>query len=86
MSLRKELLDIIFSVCDVDEDYRNTLDGERPLIGQDSELELDSLDLLEITVCIQKEYGIVVKEKNMALKALESLNSFIAFVEENRKK
>ncbi|MBU3916169.1 acyl carrier protein [bacterium] len=85
MSLREELLDIIFSVCDVDEFSKDDIDEERPLIGPDSELELDSLDLLEITVVIQKKYGILIKEKNMALKALESLNSFIEFVEKNRK-
>ncbi len=85
MSLREELLDIIFSVCDVDEVSKDDIDEERPLIGPDSELELDSLDLLEITVVIQKKYGILIKEKTMALKALESLNSFIEFVEKNRK-
>ncbi len=85
MSLREELLDIIFSVCDVDEVSKDDINEERPLIGPDSELELDSLDLLEITIIIQKKYGILIKEKTMALKALESLNSFVEFVEKNRK-
>ncbi len=86
MSLKEELLEIIFSVCDVDDDISmDSLDGELPLIGPGSELELDSLDLLEIVVSIQKKYGIMIKEKKMALKAVESLNSFIGFVKENKK-
>ncbi len=85
MSIRDELLDIIFSVCVIDDISKDSINGEQPIMGPDSELGLDSFDMLEITVSIQKKYGIVIREKTLVLKALESMNSLIEFVEENRK-
>lgn len=54
---------------------------DEPLFGPDSRLDLDSLDGLQLSVVIQKRYGIRMadsKELRRALASLTILASYIA--------
>ncbi|MCE0483890.1 MAG: phosphopantetheine-binding protein [Methylacidiphilales bacterium] len=47
---------------------------ETPLFGPDS-LGLDSIDALQMTVAIERDYGIAIKDPETARKAFHSLAS-----------
>ena len=86
MSLKEELTDIIFEVCDVGDANQDELLNHLPLIGPDSPLGLDSLDSLEITVAVGMRYGARIDNQNRAIEVLATLDTLINFVETNRTK
>lgn len=54
---------------------------DEPLFGPDSRLDLDSLDGLQLSVAIQKQYGIRMadsKDLRRALTSLTVLSNYIA--------
>lgn len=56
------------------------LDG--PLIGGD--LGLDSIDVLELVMMLEKDYGIIVDSKELGMKVFASLKDLARYVMENR--
>ena len=86
MSLKEELIDIVFEVCDVKDKTRDDLISDQPLIGPESALGLDSLDSLEIVVTVGKRYGVRIANKDTALKVLKTLDTLVGFIQENRTK
>jgi len=86
MSLKEELIDIIFEVCDVKDHTRDDLIGDQPLIGPESALGLDSLDSLGIVVAVGKRYGVRIANKDTALTVLKTLDTLVGFIQENRTK
>lgn len=53
---------------------------ETPLFGPDS-LGLDSIDALELVLGLQKEFGIVIEDRSVAVKVLASINTIAEYVE-----
>lgn len=86
MTLKQELIDIIFEVCDIKGQNRDSLTTDQPLIGTESSLGLDSLDSLEIVVAVAKEYGVRIDNQYTALRVLQTLDSLVEFIQENRTK
>ncbi|HEY3450954.1 MAG TPA: phosphopantetheine-binding protein [Myxococcales bacterium] len=60
----------------------STITGETPLFGQG--LELDSIDVLEISTMLQKEYGVVVNVAERGKEIFGTVGTLAAFVERNR--
>jgi acyl carrier protein len=56
-------------------------DGD-PLVGPGSQLELDSLDVTEIIVAIEKKYGIRVGSMNLSREIIQSITALVTFVQE----
>lgn len=56
------------------------LDGDETLFGEDSRLELDSIDALQISMAIQQRYGIRLKDSKETRRALGSVNLLAAFL------
>ncbi len=86
MSLKEELVDIIFEVCDVGDHTQDNLVSHLPLIGPDSSLGLDSLDALEISVAVGRRYGARIDNQNRAIEVLATLDTLSNFIENNRVK
>ncbi len=55
------------------------IDEHEPLIG--SGLSLDSLDVLELVMRIEKEFGIKIKSSEESRKALASVSSLAEFIQ-----
>ncbi len=53
-----------------------------PLIG--TELGLDSIDVLELVMMLEKDYGVVVDSKELGMKVFASLRNLAQYVQENR--
>ena len=54
------------------------------LVGGD--LGIDSIDVLELVMMIEKEYGVVIDNKELGEKVFRSLRTLAAFIDQNRPK
>jgi len=78
--LIKELIDIIKDVCILEDIEIEETDYDKPLIGEHSKFDIDSLDLLEIGSELQRQYSVRIDDKNKAkviFKSLYTLSDFI---------
>jgi len=60
------------------------LDDDLPLFGPDG-LGLDSIDALELVVCLEKNFGVSVPNSEVAQKALTSVNTIYDYILAHRK-
>ena len=76
--LKNKLIDILnltdVSPADMDADAR--------LVG--GELGIDSIDVLEMVVMVEKDYGVVINSQEVGEKVFSSLRSLAAYIKENR--
>ena len=55
------------------------IDDDTPLFGTEG-LGLDSIDALELVLGLQKEFGVVIEDRTLAVKVLASINTIAEFV------
>ncbi len=77
--LKAELKELIIEECDVDMDASDIKDDEY-LIGQDSRLNLDSLDALSISLEVKRRYKKHIDSGNETRMALTSVNTLAEFI------
>jgi len=70
--------------------YLNLLDITPEDIADDDQLfgpkfDLDSIDALELSVLLEREYGIKIEDPNEGRKVLVTVNSMAEYILENRK-
>ena len=58
------------------------IQSDEPLFG--AGLGLDSIDALELVVMLEREYGIVIQQQEVARKAFASVRALADFVMDNR--
>ena len=54
------------------------------LVGGD--LGIDSIDVLELVLMLEKDYGVKIESKEMGMEAFASVRALAGFVEKNRLK
>ena len=59
------------------------IDDDAPLFG--TGLGLDSIDALELSVAIEKHFGVSIPNAEAAREAFQNLETLAAFIEKNRK-
>jgi len=57
---------------------------DAPLFGPDG-LGLDSIDALELVLGLQKEFGVVIEDRTVAVKVLASIDTIAEYVESQGK-
>ena len=72
IAFRAELKALILAAVDKDEPAEGLRDDE-PWFGPESRLDLDSLDALQISMAIQKKYGVRMPDSKDTRRALVSL-------------
>lgn len=60
------------------------IDTDASLFGDDG-ICLDSIDALEITVLLEKEYGLVIADQSRGKEVMFSVRSLATFIESNSK-
>lgn len=75
--LKVKLIDIL-NLQDVTPD---TFDENAQLVG--GELGIDSIDVLEMVVMVEKDYGIVINNQEVGEKVFSSLTSLAAYISEH---
>ena len=58
-----------------------TIPDHAPLIGSDSFLGLDSLDVLELSVALKKRYGVRITDSKDAMRIMKSIDALADTVE-----
>lgn len=83
-AFRRELKELILSAADKDEPSGGVTDDE-VLFGPESRLMLDSLDALQISMEIQKRYGIRMPDSKETRRALSSIAHLAEYLSARRK-
>lgn len=60
------------------------IDIGAPLIGDEIGLGLDSIDILELVVMIERDYGVKIESKEMGQQAFSSIGNLAAFIEDRQ--
>lgn len=78
-----ELKTLLLDAADKDEPA-DGLRSDEVLFGPDSRLGLDSLDALQISMAIQKRYGVRMPDSKDTRRALVSLNNLAEYLNQRR--
>jgi acyl carrier protein len=76
--LKVKLIDILNLVDVKPEDF----DEHSQLVG--GELGIDSIDVLEMVVMVEKDYGIIINNQEVGEKVFSSLSRLADYIKENR--
>ena len=76
--LKRKVLDIL-NIQDV---APNDIDNNAPLVG--SELGIDSIDILELVIVIEQDYGVRIDSKELGQKVFASFNTLAKYISDNR--
>jgi len=83
IAFRAELKTLILAAVDKDEPAGGLHDDE-PWFGPESRLDLDSLDALQISMAIQKKYGVRMPDSKDTRRALVSLVAMAEHLHKHR--
>lgn len=81
--LRKELKQMVIEVLNLDDLKVEDIADDASLFGSD--LELDSIDGLELVLQLEKTYGIKIGSSEESRRALQSIRVLADFIEQNRR-
>lgn len=79
-ALKEELKVLIIEECDKDCEPEEISDDE-VLFGSDSNLQLDSLDALQISLALNKKYELNVTDSKKLRSIMVSINTLADFIE-----
>ena len=79
--LIEELNVKIISILDLANLPSTHLDVDGPLVG--GSLGLDSIDVLEMVIMIEKDYGLRIDNRELGEKVFASLSTLAAYISEN---
>ncbi|MCJ8500183.1 phosphopantetheine-binding protein [Desulfatitalea alkaliphila] len=74
-ALKTRIKQLIVDNCDLDIELSD-IDDEAPLFDRASNLELDSIDALQISIAIQNTFGIAIRDSKEMRRVMKSINSF----------
>ena len=60
----------------------DSIDAEAQLVG--GELGLDSIDVLELVMMIEKDYGLRIDNKELGVRVFASLRALAEYINQNR--
>jgi acyl carrier protein len=78
-SIKEQLKPIILSSLRITDMTPADLRDDQPLLG--GELEIDSIDVLQLIVEIERHFGIKLVQGNFNQKYLENINALAAIIE-----
>jgi acyl carrier protein len=78
-AFKAELKKLIVAACNRDTDPA-TIGDDDSLIGSDSVLGLDSLDVLQVNVAIAQRYGTRIDDTKHARRVMKSINTLADFL------
>jgi len=78
-SIKEQLKPIILKSLRITDMTPEDLHDDQPLLG--GELEIDSIDILQLVLEIERHFGITLVQGNFNQKYLESINALAAVIE-----
>ena len=79
--LKQALKQLLIRECDKqdDIDWQSIADDE-PLFGQQSRIQMDSLDALQVSLALQQHYGVRIEGAKDGRRILKTIDSIAAFI------
>ena len=78
-NFKKELKELIIKECDKEVEASDINDDD-VLFSEECALELDSMDALQISMALQKEYGIEANDSKKLRKIMVSINTLADYI------
>jgi len=78
--LKKAIKELIVEECDV-EVKADDIDDNEVLFGSDSTVGLDSMDALQISMALDKKYGLKTTDSKKLRKMMTSVNTLATFIQ-----
>ncbi len=82
--LKHELKQLIIDECDKDELDADDISDDEILFGETTQVNLDSLDALQISVAIKKQYGVRIEGSGESRDAFKNIQSLALFIQNNQ--
>ena len=82
MDLREFLKQTIVTELNLEDVSPEEIDDDAPLFGEG--LGLDSLDAVELTVLVQRHFGVVLDNADAAREAFASINALVAYIDAHK--
>lgn len=79
-NFKKKLKELIIEECDKDIEASDINDDDI-LFSEECALELDSMDALQISMALQKEYGIEANDSKKLRKIMVSINTLADYIQ-----
>ena len=73
---------LIIESCDLDVCVEE-IDDDALLFGNQAALGLDSIDALQISVAVQNEFGIAIRDSKQMRRIMRSVKTFADFIQTN---
>lgn len=82
MDIRFTLKEAIIDELHLEDVTPEDIDDDAPLFKEG--LGLDSLDAVELTVLVQRHFGVTLDDVDKARDAFASINALVAYIEANK--
>lgn len=79
--LKREIKAMIIATCRLNDFTPETIADDQPLVGPDSQLGLDSLDMMELSVELKNRYGVKIMDMKDAMILMKSINVLVAHIQ-----
>ncbi len=81
--LKDELLDVVTEAVNMKNLDRSTITAETPIMVEG--LALDSIDILEVVIALEKKYGIKIENNQTSREMFKSVGALADYVYKNKK-
>ena len=81
LKLKKQIIQYLNLMEIEPEDIAN----DAPLFGPESDIELDSIDAIELSVLMEREYGLKITDPKKGKKVMASVDKMAEYIVENGK-
>jgi len=79
-----DLKTMIIKECDKSELSIDDISDQEHIVGDETTIALDSMDILQLSVAIKNKYGIRIQRNAESRAAFENLSSLAQFIQRNQ--
>ena len=81
----KQALKQLIRECDKQDDIDwQSIEDSEPLFGQQSRVQMDSLDALQVSLALQQHYGVRIEGAKDGRRVLNTIDSIAAFIRQQQ--
>ena len=82
--LEQQLKQLIIRECDKEDDIDwLSIDNNEPLFGQNSRIQMDSLDALQVSLALQQHHGVRIEGAKEGRQVLTTIANIAAFIRQH---
>ena len=82
--LEQQLKQLIIRECDKEDDIDwQSIDNNEPLFGQNSRIQMDSLDALQVSLALQQHHGVRIEGAKEGRQVLTTIVNIAAFIRQH---